>query len=218
MILNRTSLPNAFVVWGVLLVGAMVSQCFAESPPASARDALTSVRVLNHAWNLENNAMLRSRAFAVKADQEGYGPVASLFRAAAQSQRVHARNLAIALGKLGQRPEVILENIEVNATAENLRAEIALHSNYVVEDFPWMVAALKGENFVAAKRAMGDASGTETSLVNYFKEAAEHLGTSRNTDRVTYYVCHQCGYMTRRVNFQVCNVCYHFRAKHEAVS
>ncbi|MBZ5655961.1 MAG: rubrerythrin [Acidobacteriia bacterium] len=216
---NRASVSRVLVAWGVTLIGLLVLQSAAEVPsPTRARDALTSVKILNDAWNLENNAMLRSSAFAKKADEEGYGPVASLFRAAAQSQQVHARNLATALKKLGQQPEAVLENFEVNSTEENLRAEIALHLSYEAEAFPTMVSALKRENFVAARRAMGDASGTELSLVKYFTEAAEHIGTSRNSDRVTYYVCHQCGYMTRSANFRVCKVCYHFREKHEAVS
>lgn len=218
MILNRPGLPKVFV-GGALLVGLMVSQSVAELPSRpSARDALTSVKALNDAWNLESNAMLRSSAFAEKADREGYAPVASLFRAAAESQRVHARNLATALRKLGQQPEAAPVRFVVNSTAENLRAEIALHASYREEVFPALVSALKRENFVAATRSMGDASRTESSLVNYFKEAAGHLETSRKAVKVTYYVCNQCGYMTRSANFHVCKVCYHFREKHQAVS
>ena len=162
------------------------------------------------AWNLENNAMLRSSAFAKKADEEGYGPVASLFCAAAASQRVHARNLATALKKLGQQPEAVPENFEVNSTAENLRTEIALHSSYKAEAFPKMVSALKRENFVAARRAMGEAGGTELSLVKYSKRPRRTLEVPEIEAGVTYYVCHQCGYMTRSANFQVCKVAITF--------
>jgi rubrerythrin len=219
MNLNRLSVSKIQVVWGVLFVGLMVSQCVGESPGHTrARDALTSVKVLNDAWNLENNARLRSEAFAEKADQEGYAPVASLFRAAAESQRVHARNLASALRKLGQQPEAVAERFVVNSTAENLRAEIGLHSRYREEAFPAMLRALKREHFAAAMRSMTDASQTESSLVSFFKDATEHLGTSRKAVKATYYVCNQCGYMTRSANFHVCKVCYHFREKHLAVS
>ena len=203
----------------MLLIGLTVSQCAAELPShASAREALTSVRLLNDTWNLESNAVLRSEAFADHADQEGYAPIASLFRAAAASQRVHARSLSVAVKRLGQQPEVVLDRFVVTSTSENLLAEIALHARYKEETLPAMVLALKQEHFVAATRSMADARRSESSLIDYFKETAEHLGTSRKAVKATYYVCKQCGYMTRSTNFHVCKVCHHFREKHEAVS
>ena len=47
---------------------------------------------LQAAFNGESNANARYLAFAKKADEEGYGQVASLFRAAARAEEIHAAN------------------------------------------------------------------------------------------------------------------------------
>jgi len=41
--------------------------------------ASSTVAILNDTWNFENNEMPRSIAFAQKADEEAYSPVASRF-------------------------------------------------------------------------------------------------------------------------------------------
>jgi rubrerythrin len=208
MNLNRTSVPKTLVVWCMVLLGLTAAQCFA---------GLTTVTVLNDAWNIENNAMRRSNAFAERADQEGHAGVASLFRAVAQSQRVHARNLAASLKKLGSQPVAVTQTFAVTSSDENLHAELAVHAGYVHQIFPAFLSALKREGFSFALRSIEDASRSEASYVSYMREA-EHLDPALNAVKTIYYVCNQCGYMTQSRHFQVCKVCYHFRRQHEPVS
>ena len=190
--MNNLAISRNVLMLAALLVGALASQGFAEIKGGS-NAALKSVKVLRDAWNLENNAMLRSRAFAQKADEEGYGSVASLFRAMAQSQQVHARNLALALKKVGHQPEVVPQTFEVRATAENLRTEITLHAGYQETTFPAFTAGLQREHFKAALRSMSDASRVEASFIDYLGYASEHLGTLQKSLKTNYYVCRQCG-------------------------
>ncbi len=219
MKVNSMRVPATMVLLGLMVMGPTVAQCIAETQRyATSRDALASVKVLNDAWNLENNAVLRSNAFAEKADQEGYAPVGSLFRAVAQSQRIHVRNIAAALRKLGWQPVTVSQAFSVGSTAENLRTEIDLHSTLTRRGFPALLAALKRENFTAALRGVSEASRSEATYGAYLQDAAEHLEKAQKQLKNTYYVCRQCGYMTKSVNFHVCKVCYHFREKHEAVS
>lgn len=219
MKVNSMLVPATMVFLGLMVMGSTVAQCLAETQRnATSRDALASVKALNHAWNLENNGVLRSNAFAEKADQEGYAPVGSLFRALAQSQRIHARNIAAALTKLGWQPATVSQTFSVGSTAENLRAEINLHSALARKGFPTLLADLKHENFTAALRSVSETSRSEASYGAYLQYAAEHLEKAQKQLKTTYYVCKQCGYMTKSVNFHVCKVCYHFREKHEAVS
>ena len=46
------------------------------------------------AYNGESNAHVRYAAFALKADEEGFTQVASLFRAASRAEEIHAANHA----------------------------------------------------------------------------------------------------------------------------
>ena len=64
--------------------------------------ASTTLENLQAAFNGESNAHARYLAFADKADQEGYGEVGSLFRAAAKAEEVHAANHAVVIKKLGE--------------------------------------------------------------------------------------------------------------------
>ena len=54
--------------------------------------AATTLDNLQAAFNGESNAHASYLAFAAKADEEGFAPVASLFRAAARAEERHARN------------------------------------------------------------------------------------------------------------------------------
>lgn len=215
--MKNLAISRNVLMLAALLVGALASQGLAEVKGGS-NAALKSVNVLRDAWNLENNAMLRSRAFAQKADDEDYGSVASLFRAIAQSQQVQTRNLALALKKVGYEPEVVPQTFEVRSTAQNLRVEIALHTGYHEAIFPAFTAGLQREHFRAALRSMSDARRAEASFIDYLGYASQHLGTLQKSLKTNYYVCRQCGYLTRNLSANGCKVCYHMREKHEAVS
>ena len=69
--------------------------------PSGAAAATTTLDNLQAGFNGESNAHSRYLAFAEKADQEGYGEVASLFRAAAKAEEVHAANHAAVIKKMG---------------------------------------------------------------------------------------------------------------------
>ncbi len=67
---------------------------------------------LQKAFAGESQASRKYRAFALRADQEGYPQVAKLFRAASKAETVHATNqLRVMKG--------------INTTADNLKAAIA---------------------------------------------------------------------------------------------
>ena len=79
---------------------------------------------LQTAFNGESNAHARYLEFAGKADQEGFGSVASLFRAAARAEQIHADNHAVVIRKLGSTPQATIEKAVVKSTDENLQVAI----------------------------------------------------------------------------------------------
>lgn len=87
-------------------------------PNASASVTLDHLQEANG----ESNANARYFAFAKKADAEGYTSVASLFRAAAKSEEIHAANNAVAITRLGAKPTAAVKLPEINGTADNLEA------------------------------------------------------------------------------------------------
>lgn len=98
------------VAWKILIRGSrgMIAMVIATSltPPqllAAPKHAVSTktMQNLQSALNGERNAHSRYLAFAEKADQEGYGGVASLFRAAAAAEEVHGDNHEQTIRDLG---------------------------------------------------------------------------------------------------------------------
>ena len=72
-------------------------------PPAPVEK--TTLDNLQAAFNGESNAHARYLAFAQKADAEGYGRVASLFRATARAEQVHFERHAKLIKELDIRSQ-----------------------------------------------------------------------------------------------------------------
>jgi rubrerythrin len=96
-----------------------------SSDSAAIKESTSALDNLQTAFNGESNANTRYLAFAKKADEEGFGEVASLFRAAAKNKEIHARNHSDVIRKMGATPALNLEPIEVKSTHENLKTAIA---------------------------------------------------------------------------------------------
>ena len=92
--------------------------------PSGAAAPTTTLDNLQAGFNGESNAHSRYLAFAEKAGQEGYGEVASLFRAAAKAEEVHAANHAAVIKKMGGTAQAKIETPVVKSTKENLEAAI----------------------------------------------------------------------------------------------
>src|ERR1019366_4174424 len=92
--------------------------------PNGAMAATKTLDNLQAGFNGESNAHARYLAFAEKADQEGYGEVASLFRAAAKAEKVHSANHAVVIKEMGGTAQAKIETPVVKSTKENLEAAI----------------------------------------------------------------------------------------------
>jgi len=64
----------------------------------------------------ESHTRARYRKFAVEADDEGWRGVASLFRAAAYAEQIHAGNHGRILRQLGGETELFPQPVEVRGT------------------------------------------------------------------------------------------------------
>ena len=130
----------------------------------AATTTATTLDNLNAAFNGESNAHARYLAFAKKADEEGYGEVASLFRAAARAEEIHAANHAAVIKKLGGVPKADVQAPDVKSTKENLEAAIKGESYERDTMYP---------EFLAKARKEGQRDAIET--FNFAKSAeAEH--------------------------------------------
>src|SRR4051812_39240301 len=86
--------------------------------------ATETIENLLAAYSGERNATARYMAFAVQAEKEGFHGVASLLRAVAYSEQVHATNHARVLHKYGAELEFSVQTIELGTTSANLRTAL----------------------------------------------------------------------------------------------
>jgi rubrerythrin len=196
-------LPQLELIFSFLVPAAVLA---AKEAPAGT----TTLRNLQEAFNGESNASHRYMAFAGKADAEGYGQVASLFRAASKAEELHARNHAEVIQRLGGTPKAHIETPVVKSTRENLQA--AMDGEIYERDRmypPFIEEARKGK-CPEAIRTFNYALKTEAEHAHLFGEALKHMDKMRK--KTTYYVCMICGYTVQNLNFLKCLVCGHSKA------
>jgi rubrerythrin len=179
----------------------------------------STLQNLQEAYNGECNAHARYLAYAKKAEEEGYAPVASLFRAAACSEQVHADNLARVIRSLGAEPKADVKVPEIKSTRENLQAAIAGESCERDKMYPaFLHTAMKDGNRDAV-RSFRYARTAETEHARLFQDALDHLDQLKGTNKAKYMVCTVCGYTVpeKDFTFDRCPSCFQPKEKYEAV-
>ena len=171
---------------------------------------------LEAAFNGESNAHARYLEFAKRADLEGYSEVASLFRAAARAEAIHAANHAAAIKNTGAIAEAKLQLVEVKTTRENLEATIKGETYERDIMYPQFLKQGRADNNREAVRSFNYARTAEAEHANLYTEALNNLGTKAQNSR-KYYVCTVCGYTTTKVDFSKCPSCFNPKEKYEEV-
>ena len=188
--------------------------------PAGAADAdsTQTIKNLNAALNGERNAHAKYLAFSQKADEEGYGAVASLFRAAAAAEEVHGNNHEKAMRTLGGDPDVKVETPVEHSTRENLEAAISGESYEYKSMYPEFVNQAQKGPFVPAIVTFEEALRTEEVHAKLYEEALRDLDKLKGSGPRTYYVCSVCGYTVTELNFAKCPNCLKPKDRYKSVS
>ncbi|MEW6072871.1 MAG: rubrerythrin family protein [Planctomycetota bacterium] len=136
---------------------------------------------LAEAFAGESQANQKYRAFAARAEKEGFPNVARLFRTTAEAERIHAAGHLDALGKVG-------------STAENLQAAIAGETYEYTEMYPPMLAQAKAEGH-KAQRIFGYAVQAEEVHARCYRLALEAVSRGADLAEGAFYLCPVCGHV-----------------------
>ena len=187
---------------------------------AFAADAGTAATVANlqTAFNGESNAHARYLAFAKKAEAEGYGEVASLFRAAARAEEIHANNHAAVIKKLGGKPEAKIEAPDVKTTRENLEAAIKGETYERDTMYPQFLKQAREVRNTDAIQTFNYAKTAEAEHAKLYTASLKNLDKSKGTKAKNFYVCGICGYTVEKIDFAKCPSCFSPKEKYETVS
>ncbi len=171
-----------------------------------AMEESETLKNLQEAYNGESNAHVRYLAYAEKADKEGYGQVASLFRAAARAEEIHRDNHAVVIRQMGGTPQNEIETPVVKSTLENLQASIEGESYERDVMYPQFLEEAKKSGNKEAVRTFKFAMRAEGEHAKYYRDASSNLAAWKGGSKA-FYVCPDCGFTTAVIDFENCPEC-----------
>lgn len=176
-----------------------------------APENATTVKNLLTAFEGESNAAAKYTAFAAKADQDGWHGAASLFRAAAHAEKIHAANHARVIKQLGGEATCTVHAVDVKTTLENLKTAIGGENYEVDQMYPPFLREATERNNTAAMRTFHGALEAEKTHVRLYGEAISLLEAGKKDSWIAtprdFYVCPVCGYTSETKEAERCPVC-----------
>jgi len=142
----------------------------------------------------ESQANRKYIAFASKAEKEGFPQVSKLFRAASESEAIHALN-------------IIRIMRGVKSTADNLVSSLEGETFEYTKMYPQFIEEAEKEGRKDAIKIFSDASKTEEYHARYYKEAIEQITQKKDIIQKDYYICSVCGYTSENEALDVCPIC-----------
>ena len=147
---------------------------------------------LKEAFAGESQANQKYRAFAKKAEQDGFGAIAKLFRLTAEAERIHAEGHLKALDGVG-------------STADNLQAAISGETFEFSDMYPPMLKQAQADGH-KAKRMFEYAVAAEEVHAKLYQLALDAV--KQGKDLVAdFYLCPVCGYIEMGKPESSCPVC-----------
>lgn len=151
-----------------------------------------TIKNLKEAFAGESQANQKYRAFAKKAEKDGFANIARLFQATAEAERIHAEGHLKALEGVG-------------STAENLQAAIEGETYEFKEMYPPMVEQAETDDH-KAKRMFKYATEAEAVHAKLYALALEAVQNGKDLN-VDFYLCPVCGYIEFGKPTEDCPVC-----------
>src|SRR5512133_1759773 len=148
---------------------------------------------LKEAFSGESQASQKYLAFARKAEKEGFKNIATLFRTAAQAERIHAE------GHLGA-----LDGIK--STAENLVTAVEGETYEFTRMYPPMLEQATAEGH-KAKRMFEYAAKAEAVHAELYQMALDAVRKGQDLPEDKVYLCPVCGHIEFGTPPESCPIC-----------
>lgn len=149
---------------------------------------------LQEAFKGETTASAKYAAYSKKAEKEGFHEIALLFKAASESEKIHANNHKSVLKGGGQKIPAITPEFTVKSTLENLQDAIAGESYEVSTMYPDFMTKANKEGNQLALMSFNYAYKTEKKHKQFYEKALAALQAKNLKSLPTmYYICPTCG-------------------------
>ena len=164
----------------------------------------TTKENLKEAFAGESQANQKYRAFAKKAERDGFPNIAKLFKTAAEAERIHAEGHLTALDGIG-------------TTVENLKEAIDGETYEYKEMYPPMLAQAEADNH-KAKRMFKYAVAAEDVQAQLYKLGLAGGEQGKDLDVTDFYLCPVCGHIEFGKPEENCPICGTLAAKYVRLS
>ena len=164
----------------------------------------TTKENLKEAFAGESQANQKYRAFAKKAERDGFPNIAKLFKTAAEAERIHAEGHLNALDGIG-------------TTVENLKEAIDGETYEYKEMYPPMLAQAEADNH-KAKRMFKYAVEAEDVHAQLYKLALAAAEQGKDLDVTDFYLCPVCAHIEFGKPEENCPICGTLAAKYVKLS
>lgn len=163
------------------------------------------------AYQSELETRERYLAFADRADADGHPGIASLFRAAAHAEEIHANNQARVLRQMGAAVKADSSPCHVKSTLENLKSALSGENHEIISVYPAFIEEAAARINATAARSFVWALEAEKTHAELYSEAIRLLeseaadswiGTTRN-----FYVCPVCACTSHEPADDNCTIC-----------
>ena len=149
---------------------------------------------LKAAFAGESQANRLYLAFAKKAEQEGLTQIAKLFKAAAESETVHALNHLRVMG-------------QVKSTVDNLGTSVSGETYEFKKMYPDFIAEAKKEENKKALISFDYANKVEQIHAGLYQKAIDALVAKKELPKVDYFICPVCGNTFEGKTPDTCPIC-----------
>jgi rubrerythrin len=182
----------------------------------------TTIKNLLAAYVGETNARAQYLAFAQQADSEGLSGIASLFRAAARAEQIHAGNQARVLRQMGSEARADVSPVKVRNTIENLKTALAAEKYEIETMYPGFIEEARIHINSTASRAFTWALEAEKTHDRLYTNAIPLVEASQTDSWVgaprEFYVCPVCACTSEERHTDNCNVCGYPSERAESIS
>jgi rubrerythrin len=155
---------------------------------------MRSEKNLEDAFAGESMANRRYLAFSKKAEEEGLKNVARLFRAAAESETIHAMNHLRAMDA-------------VKSTVGNLEEALKGETYEKMEMYPKFIEEAEREGNRNAERTFRWALEAEKVHADLYSRALKAVKEGQDVSLADLFICELCGYTFEGETPEKCPVC-----------
>jgi rubrerythrin len=145
----------------------------------------------------------------MRAEAEGMLGAASLFRAAARAEQIHAGNHARVIRRLGGEIEAEIRPFRVQSTLENLKSALGSENKEIDSLYPEFLVHAAAQLETSAMRSFAWAIESEKTHARLYQDAVSTMeaGPGWTQDQLDFYVCTLCGYTAKTQESDNCPAC-----------